>query len=80
MQHYIYFCNIQMKHMNIHLKRIKHTVATCDHLLAASNGLSFTRSLMLAWSSMLRCGGRTSAVRESGREARGVAERSARRK
>ena len=36
MQYYIYFCNIQIKHLNIHLKRMKHTVVTCAQLLDAA--------------------------------------------
>jgi hypothetical protein len=34
MQHQIYFCNIYMKQCHIHLKHLKHTVATCAHLVA----------------------------------------------
>ena len=53
----------------IHLKRMKHAVATCAYLLVAPNGRSLTRSLTPARSSMPRRRGRTSTVRNASRDA-----------
>jgi hypothetical protein len=55
---------------------MKHTVATCAHLLAAPNERSSTWSLTPAWSSMPQRGGRTSAMRSASLDGRRKVQRS----